>query len=308
MRPRLLAAAAVLSAALIVACSDSTSDTTGAEPSSRPDEVELIEGPLSEDGIQIILGTPDVAVGTHRMAFVLQSKESLIRAPSATVVSHYLPESSAPGERKETALAVFRPWPYGTRGSYTTRLTFDAAGSWQIEVTVLDESGGSRSAQLSFQVAEETEAPDVGAPAVLSESKTLDDVDDIGKLTTGSLRDPDLYRTTIADAVDSGIPTVIVMASPAFCINAVCGPQVEVLQQLKEEYGGRANFIHIDFYDNPDEIQGDLDRARISPTVLEWRLPSAEWSFVIGRDRKIAARFEAFATFDELVQALERVL
>ena len=307
MRPRLLAAAAVLSAALIVACSDSSSDTTGAEPSSRPDEVELIEGPLSEDGIQIILGTPDVAVGTHRMAFVLQSKESLIRAPSATVVSHYLPESSAQGERKETALAVFRPWPYGTRGSYTTRLTFDAAGSWQIEVTVLDESGGSWSAQLSFQVAEETEAPDVGAPAVLSESKTLDDVDDIGKLTTGSLRDPDLYRTTIADAVDSGIPTVIVMASPAFCINAVCGPQVEVLQQLKEEYGGRANFIHIDFYDNPDEIQGDLDRARISPTVLEWRLPSAEWSFVIGRDRKIAARFEAFATFDELVQALERV-
>ena len=87
MRPRLLAAAAVLSAALIAGCSGSSSDTTGAEPSSRPDEVELIEGPLSEDGIQIILGTPDVAVGTHRMAFVLQSRQSLIRAPSATVVS-----------------------------------------------------------------------------------------------------------------------------------------------------------------------------------------------------------------------------
>ena len=309
MRPRLLAAAAVLSAALMAACSGSSSpDATGAEPSSRPDEVELIEGPLSEDGIQIILGTPDVAAGTHRMAFVLQSRESLIRAPSATVVSHYLPESSLQGERKETALAVFRSWPYGTRGSYTTRLTFDAAGSWQIDVTVLDESGESRSAQLSFQVGEETEAPDVGAPAVLSESKTLADVDDIGELTTGSLRDPDLYRTTIADAVDSGVPTVIVMASPAFCINAVCGPQVEVLQQLKDKYGGRANFIHVDFYDNPDEIQGDLDRARLSPTVLEWQLPSAEWSFVIGRDRKIAARFEAFVTFDELVQALERVL
>ena len=310
MRPRLLAAAAALSAVLTLtaACSGSSSGATGAEPSSRPDQVELIEGPISEDGIQIILGTPDVAVGTHRIAFVLQSRQSLVRAPSATVVSHHLADGDGAGRRKETTLAVFRPWPYGTRGSYTTRLTFDEAGSWRIDVTVLDGSGDNRSAHLSFQVAGETEAPDVGAPAVPSENRTLADVDDIGELTTGSLRDPDLYRTTIADAVGSGIPTVIVMASPAFCINAVCGPQVEVLQQLKDKYGGRANFIHVDFYDNPDEIQGDLDRARISPTVLEWRLPSAEWSFVIGRDRKIAARFEAFATFDELVQALERVL
>ena len=307
MHARLLAAAAALSTALVLACSGSPPDTTGQEPSSRPDEVELIKGPLSEDGIQIILGTPDVAVGTHRMAFVLQSEQALVRSPSATVVSRYMPESNGEGERKETALAVFRPWPYGTRGTYTTQLTFDAAGRWRIDVTVPEASGDTRSAQLSFQVAEATEAPDVGAPAVLSENKTLADVDDIGELTTGSLQDPDLYRTTIADAVSSGMPTVIVMASPAFCINAVCGPQVEVLQQLKEKYRGQANFIHVDFYDNPDEIQGDLDRARISPTVLAWRLPSAEWSFVIDRDRKIAARFESFATFSELDQALERI-
>ena len=364
MYPRLLAAAAVLSTALIVACSGSPSDTTSAEPSARPDEVEsiegtppeagnriiegtpdaavrpdevklieepssedgnqivegtpdaavrpdeveLIKGPLSEDGIQIILGTPDIAVGTHRMAFVLQSEQSLIRAPFATVVSRQPVEGDGAGSEKETALAVFRPWPYGTRGTYTTRLTFDVAGRWQVDITVLDSSGDSRSAQLSFQVAEATEALDVGVPAVLSENKTLADVDDIEELTTGTLQDPDLYRTTIADAVGSGMPTVIVMASPAFCINAVCGPQVDVLQQLKDKYKGQANFIHVDFYDNPDEIQGDLGRARISPTVLAWRLPSAEWSFVIGRDGKIAARFESFATFDELDQALKRAL
>ena len=308
MRSRLLASAAVLSAVLIVACSGSSPDTTGTDLSPRPDEAELIEGLPSDDGIQIILGTPDVAVGTHRMAFVLQSEQNLIRAPHATVVSWHLPEGDAAGRKGETAEAVFRPWPYEIRGSYTTQLTFDEAGRWQIDVTVMDESGHSRSAQLSFQVDEVTKAPDVGVEAVPSENKTLADVEEIGELTTGSLRDRDLYRTTIADAIGSGMPTVIVMASPAFCINAVCGPQVEVLQQLKDKYEGRANFIHVDLYDNPDEIQGDLSRARISPTVLEWRLPSAEWSFVIDRDRKIAARFESFATFDELDQALGRVL
>ena len=282
--------------------------TADDEPSPRPDQVELIEGPFSEDGIQVILGTPDVAVGTHRMAFVLNAKESPVRAPFATVVSRHVPEDDAEGSSEETALAVFRPWPYGTRGSYTTSLTFDVAGTWQIDVTVLGESGNSRTAQLSFPVAEETEAPDIGAPAIPSENKTIADVDDLAKLTTGSVRDPDLYGTTIADAVGSGIPTVVVVASPAFCINAVCGPQVEVLQQLKDKYKGQANFIHIDFYDNPDEIQGDLSRARISPIVFEWRLLGVEWSFVIDRDGKISARFESFATFDELDEALRRIL
>ena len=113
---------------------------------------------------------------------------------------------------------------------------------------------------------------------------------------------------TIAEAVTSGLPTVVVMASPAFCTNAVCGPQVEVLQELKDKYEGQANFIHVDLYDNPEEIQGDLSRARLSPTVVEWRLPSTEWSFVIDGRGIISARFESFATLEEIEQALVDLL
>ena len=108
---------------------------------------------------------------------------------------------------------------------------------------------------------------------------------------------------TIAEAVESGLPTVVVFASPAFCTNAVCGPQIEVLQQLKDKYKGQANFIHVDFYENPHEIQGDLERAVISSVVREWRLPSIEWTFVIDRQGTITARFEAFATLNEVERA-----
>ena len=98
------------------------------------------------------------------------------------------------------------------------------------------------------------------------------------------------------------------MASPAFCTNAVCGPQVEVLKELKDKYRAQANFIHVDFYDNPEEIQGDLNRARTSPAVEEWRLPSTEWSFVIDDRGVISSRFESFATLEELERALRDVL
>ena len=314
--PLLLISAAAL-IGLVTACSADTvqtevvvSEVRGAtvEAGGLPAEFPLIKGPVSPDGLQLIFATPDLAVGKHRVGFAVTSSDSLVRDAVASVSSTYYPDGGAEGQTRETAVAIFRPWPYGTRGIYTTSLDFDLPGRWGIEVTVLSTEGPSRKAELLFSVAETAIAPAVGTPAIKSKSKTIHDVERISQLTTGSLHDPDLYQTTISGAVVSGLPTVVVMASPAFCTNAVCGPQVEVLQELKDKYEGQANFIHVDFYDNPEGIQGDLNKARPSPTVEEWRLPSTEWSFVIDDGGVISARFESFATIDELESALLDVL
>ena len=273
----------------------------------QPGEIPLIKGPVSPDGTQAIFGTPDLGVGESRVTFVLTTTGDLVRSLSAAVSSFLYPPDGSERVPKETVSAVFRPWPYGVRGFYTTQLTFDTPGNWGIEISIQDDEGSNRRADLAFEVKETPEAVAVGSPAVASRNKTLDRVESISQLTTGSLQDPDLYQTTISDAVASGLPTVVVMASPAFCTNAVCGPQVEVLQELKDRYKGEANFIHVDFYDNPDEIQGDLTKARLSPTVLEWGLPSTEWTFVIDRHGIVSDRFESFATLQELELALQEV-
>ncbi len=314
-RAATLAVAAALLLAAALACS-TASESTQAAPApvaADPDEpradlVPLIKGPVSGDGLQAIFATPDLGVGRNRFAFVLTSAERLSTAPVATVSSYYIPADGAAPEHQQTALALFHPFPYVSRGLYATRLEFDRPGRWSIEVVLPDEGEGPRSATLAFDVPESASAPALGTLAVRSESKTDRDVDRPSQLATGSLHDPDLYRLTIAQAVDSGIPTVVVMASPAFCTNAVCGPQVEVLSQLKDEFRGQANFIHVDFYDNPEEIQGDLSRARLSPTVVEWNLPSSEWSFVIDRQGIVTGRFESFATLAELRTALKDAL
>ena len=309
----------LLTAALVavVACADSDETSVDSQPSaessvaiasdSATDELELIKGPLSADGTQIIFATPDLGVGDNRVAFVMTSATGLIKAPAAAVEAYYLGEDAG-GDRRQTALGVFRPWPYGTRGIYTTRLDLAVPGRWALEVSAAGEDGSVREAMLFFEVEETPATPAVGSPAIASKSKILADVERISQITTGSMQDPDLYQLTIADALASDLPTVVVMASPAFCTNAVCGPQVQVLKELKDKYSGQANFIHIDYYDNPEGIQGDLNRARVSPTVIEWSLPSTEWSFVIDRDGIVSARFESFATLEELEQALQRVL
>ncbi len=305
---------AVACASSVTPVQDSQDTTEQSEASvsssdyERPDEVPLIKGPLSPDGLQAIFGTPDLGIGTQRIAVVLTSKKGLVRSPVATITSFYFSDENAEGELRETTLGFFRPFPANTRGIYTTNLNFDQAGKWGLEIDVLDENAQTLRATIQFEVLESADAPTAGSPAVLSVNKTVADVESLADITTGSLQDPDLYQITIADAVETGLPTVVVMASPAFCTNAVCGPQVDVLQELKDKYKGDANFIHVDFYDNPQGIQGDLNNAVISPTVIEWNLPSTEWSFVIDRQGIVSARFESFATFEEIEEALLELL
>ena len=302
-----------LSVALTIACSqarDAVSEPDATEPGAAapPEEAPLIKGPISEDGLQAIFATPDISPGRHRIAFALTSRTGLVKALSATVQSFHDPQSDALSEPEQTALALFHPFPLVERGLYVTNLTFDQPGRWAIQATVLGDDGLPKKAALFFDVPAETRAPTVGDPAIPSRSKTIQEVETLSQLTTGSMQDEDLYQISIADAIESGLPTVIVMASPAFCINAVCGPQVEVLRDLKNEFAGQANFIHVDYYDNPHEIQGDLNRAVLSPVAREWDIPSAEWSFVIDREGVIAGRFEGFTPLEELRQALKRVL
>ncbi len=119
---------------------------------------------------------------------------------------------------------------------------------------------------------------------------------------------------TIKEAVENNLPSVVVFASPAFCTSPTCGPQTDTVSELKEKHLGEANFIHVEIYDNPAEIQGDLDRAEIFSVVDDWGLTSIEdyfnesWTFILDADGRIDDRFEGFASLEELDTALMKVL
>lgn len=276
------------------------------EPPERPDREPLIESETTVEGFKAILGTGDLGVGTERIGFVLTSKTGFVNTDGVQVTPKYV--SGGAEDAKPTVKTVFHEWPYGNRGLYAAYVDFDKAGDWVLDISLPGEGGGTSIVPLPVEVFETSHAPMQGHTAVSSKTRTLDEVQSIEELTTGSLQDPDLYQISLDQAIENEMPTVVVFASPAFCQNAVCGPQVDVLQELKNAYRTDANYVHVDFYDNPHEIQGDLERAVISPAVREWRLPSIEWTFVIDKQGIVTARFEGFATFDEVEAALQQVL
>lgn len=299
---RVLPTLILLLLALTVGCGGRATAT--GEPVSAVRESEK----LGADAwaVRPLLVTTVLGLGIQRVAFLLTTAEQLITVPHAMVSSKYLGEGKPSGETKQ---APFYRWPYGVRGAYATQLNFNRPGPWRLDVVVQGPEG-SASTQILLDIADETSIPDIGTIPPLSPNKTVHTVKELAELTTDFNPDPELYQMTIGEALVTGQPTVVVFATPAFCTSRTCGPQVDTVSQLKDLYRDKANFIHVELYDNPRDIQGDLDKAVLSDLVHEWGLSSIphwfneSWTFVLGDDGSIAERFEGFATLTELEQVL----
>lgn len=289
---------ALLTLAALLACAG-----TAPPPANEPTPAS------ASDTLRLALASSDLAVGGNRVVFgVIDDGAGPVNDAQVAVSTFYLPASGGQQGPVETADAVFRAWPVTPRGVFTAHLNFDRAGEWGIGAVVTDADGAERKASARVRVKEASATPALGTAAPRSVSKTLSDVDGFEQLTTDFEPDADLYALTIEEALDAGKPFLVVFSTPAYCQTATCGPQLEVIKALKAEYAHRMNFIHIEVYDNPHEIEGDLSRAVVSPTAEEWGLPSEPWTFIVDGDGVIRAKFEAFSTREELEAAVLAVL
>ena len=264
--------------------------------------------------VSALLATTDLGVGDNRISFLLVGADSFISAPEARVASRIVSVRGSSEDVKEQANATFRLWPLGVRGSYVTSLNFNEPGEWELGVEVVNEDGQVSAARIPLDVKETSVTPAVGSEPPMAVNKTIDDVIHLGQLTSWSTPDPDLYVETIPEALEKERPVLVVFSSPSLCTSPTCGPQVEAVQEVKNRYEGQASFIHVEVYDNPAEIQGDLSRAVYSPVVEAWGLTEIEdyfnesWVFIMGLDDRVRFKYEGFASAEELEEGLLEAL
>ena len=94
-------------------------------------------------------------------------------------------------------------------------------------------------------------------------------------------------------------PILLLFATPKFCQSRVCGPVVDVAQQAQHEFEGKANFIHMEIYNDNEPSKG------VRPQVRRFHLPTEPWLFAINREGVVSATIEgAFGTklMDETVE------
>ena len=88
-------------------------------------------------------------------------------------------------------------------------------------------------------------------------------------------------------------------ATPQFCQSRVCGPVVDVAEQVKQLYGDKAAFIHMEIYNDNDPDKG------VRPQVRAFHLPSEPWLFAIDREGTVSAVIEGAFGVDELTKAVK---
>jgi hypothetical protein len=143
--------------------------------------------------------------------------------------------------------------------------------------------------------------PDIGERAIKVHTKTAADVG--GDLTRLSTRIPpprEMLQKDFAEVLGRK-PVVLLFATPALCKSRTCGPVVDIAEQVRAESGKGVVFIHQEIYQDNDP--GKPFRSQ----VVDWRLETEPWAFVIDRGGKVAARFEGVFSVGELARAVERV-
>jgi hypothetical protein len=122
---------------------------------------------------------------------------------------------------------------------------------------------------------------------------------DLSKITTRIPPDTQ-NRVDFADALGKE-PIFLLFATPQFCQSRVCGPVVDVAEQVKEETDADAAFIHMEIYKDNDPSKG------VRPQVRAFHLPSEPWLFAIDRQGTIRAVVEGAFGVDRMTNVVKEV-
>jgi hypothetical protein len=183
------------------------------------------------------------------------------------------------------------------RGFYKAVVSFPEAGGWSVSIRA---DGYQPTPPTLTMVGESTPMPQVGETPPAVPTRTSAD-HPLEAITTDPSPDPDFYRLSLDQALADGRPTVIVFATPAFCMSATCGPVLDIAKEVAANFP-QVDFLHIEIYENLDAA--GFDELVPVEAVEAWALPSEPWVFVTDAAGVVTARFEGVVSVDELVAAL----
>jgi hypothetical protein len=151
--------------------------------------------------------------------------------------------------------------------------------------------------------------PGVGDKAPVIDTPTKESVG--GNIASIDTRQPpdDMHDVNAADAIGKK-PVMLLFATPALCQSRVCGPVVDIAEEVKSQTGGDADWIHMEVYRDNTIKPGCLEGTRpptecLRPQFLAYHLGTEPWLFAIDRHGKIAARIEGAFSKGELEDALK---
>lgn len=261
---------------------------------------EAEEKPSDPAGaISVVATGVQLSVGDSRQAF------AVLRGQRPYVPDDLSVDLTAPGGKETRVEVEPQRIKFGRGGEddasgaevtdiFSFRHPFERPGIWVVNVTA-----DGRSSKAAFQVLapDDTKAPRVGDKAIASDSPTTDDPRGVDPICS---RNPQcsMHDVTIADALGTGKPTVVVFGTPRFCTSRTCGPVVDIVEAQKERVGDAYNFVHVEVWkDDGPSVNKPGGEA---PAFAEWELGTEPWVYFIDADGTVRDRWLGAIGRDEI--------
>jgi hypothetical protein len=283
--------AAMLAAALVVGACAGEVASPGASPTPTSSSLEA-----QVVASEILVGKP------QRIPIGITDHNTPVHDATVHVRAFVLQGTT--GTFKGEADAPFKGDGLEGGGVYVAHLSFDKPGNWGVEITATRPNGARLSQRLPINVIDTPLVPAVGQSAPATHNPTARDVADVETIDSGRPPD-DMHQVSIADAIQQHRPALVVFATPAFCTSNTCGPEVKVVQGLEPAYRDRLTFIHVEIY---RDFKPDPAKRKLAQTVVDWRLQTEPWVFLIDSKGIIQSRFEGPTASDEVKAAIDQLL
>ena len=277
---------ATAGALLLGACSDDGDDVaTEGSPSSQ-------EGGSGLALVQFF-GGPMFAAGRElRAPFGVADADGLISVadtPGSLGVAVLGPD----GEELEV-VDVERRDEGLERAYFPLRFTPPEAGIYTARAEIEGEA-----AEMAFSVDEPAALQVIqpGDPMPALETPTTDDAQGVEPICTAEPVCP-LHDVTVAEALGKGGPLGLLVATPAFCQIAVCGPVLDVLLDVAGDHPD-IRFLHAEVYANPHE---NLDER--ASVVDALNLHFEPCLLLVDADGTVAERLDTIYDRSELSERL----
>ncbi len=182
------------------------------------------------------------------------------------------------------------------------KVDFDQEGAW-LAIAMIKRPGGKLEASRvpSPVIGEYPRVPKVGERPPQIETLTAADVgNDLEKIDTRVPPDQ-MHKVNFAEVLGKK-PIVLVFATPALCQSRVCGPVVDVAQQVADKFEPQADFIHQEVY-----VDNEISKG-LRPQLKAFHLPTEPWTYLIGKEGVIKDRLSGAYGVDELEQAMHSIL
>lgn len=176
---------------------------------------------------------------------------------------------------------------------------FPTAGDYQVTTTV----DGAELDPRVFRVSEPdaVPVPQPGQPLIAVETPTTSDARGVDPICT---RDPDcdLHGATLTEVLGEGVPVALMIATPAYCQTAICGPVLDVLLSQEGAFPD-VRMVHAEVYKNPEAVD-NIAEADLAPIIDTYRLSYEPVLFLANSDGTIARRLDTIFDETEVAEGL----